>query len=213
MNRRNGFAPIPRHVFGNPFFRKRKLRDPHPERFDQERAYTWLYTQAAYKDDEVRTTFGIFHIKRGQLCITIRDLGTIWHWPVGTVHRFLHRLKRNSWISLHLYNTGTEIGTRVTPLALETPYDRTVITICNYDAFPKISTDDTFKAIEKSERKSEHVSKRRRQPFHSPDQREMPVHGLVGVTGNNLNNRDSTSLSDVGEESEMGRSKNYSKIG
>ena len=155
MNRRNGFAPIPRDILGNPFFRKRKLRNPHPQRMDQEGAYIWLYMQAAYKADEIRNPFGIFHISRGQLCITIRELGKTWHWPVATVHRYLKKLHRNSMISLGTYQTGTRNGTRVERLSLESPYDRTLITISDYDKFQTLSPEQPRYPRKKSEQEAE----------------------------------------------------------
>lgn len=89
-------------------------------------AWEWLIAHAAWKDTSVRLRNDTVRLKRGQVSLSVRDLGVLWRWPKSNVARWLHRLSSKDM--LRLQKSGTAPGT-VSGTA------RLVITICNYDKF------------------------------------------------------------------------------
>jgi hypothetical protein len=132
----NGYYPSQRATFDHPIFSR-----PRSKRFDRWRAFDWLRKQAAWKDEPHPADRGVFHLRRGQLCITVRDLGKIWGWPRSTVHKYLKELTRESLILLGSVRAGTKSWSTEPQLKLGKGYARTLITICNYDVISKVSTE------------------------------------------------------------------------
>lgn len=116
-----GYIAISRSIFDHPEFRERRPLT----RFE---AWEWLIAHAAWKDTSVRLRNDTVRLKRGQISLSLRDLGVVWRWPKSNVGRWLHRLAAKDM--LRLQKSGTAPGT-VSGTA------RLVISICNYDKFNK----------------------------------------------------------------------------
>ena len=89
--------------------------------FSRREAWLWLVAEASWK---VRVKAGpgcTIAIRRGQLSHSIRFMGQAWRWDKAKVQRFLGRLKTETMIDTH-----SETG-------------QTVITICNYDTYQRVS--------------------------------------------------------------------------
>lgn len=83
-------------------------------------AWSWLLLRAAWKDTPFRAGGEVFTLKRGQLCVSIRQLAEAWGWPKSTVDRFLTRLENGTMVER------------------ETGHGRLVLTICNYEKYQQI---------------------------------------------------------------------------
>jgi hypothetical protein len=91
------------------------------EPFTEREAWAWLIAEAAFKAHRRRVGGFQVDLKRGQLAASVRFLAEKWRWHRNKVDRFLERLKIGTMI-------GTETGTGIT-----------VITICNYDKYQRVS--------------------------------------------------------------------------
>lgn len=80
-------------------------------------AWSWLLLRAAWKDTPFRAGGELITLKRGQLCVSLRQLGEAWGWPKSTVDRFLTRLENGTMIKR------------------EAGHGRLVITIRNYEKY------------------------------------------------------------------------------
>lgn len=89
-------------------------------------AWWWLNANAVYRDLDVDVGKGArarrVHLKRGQLCHSLRFIANAWGWKDHVaVSRFLNTLCNAGWIAL----------------APENATGQTVITICNYGEFSR----------------------------------------------------------------------------
>ncbi|WP_171230682.1 hypothetical protein [Ruegeria sp. HKCCA4008] len=105
----SGFLKAQRNRFDHHLFVK--------EKFCRGYAWDWLVAQAAWKNVIVDVSGKSIHLKRGQLCHSIRFIATKWNWSKSAVDRFLTRLKNETMIE-------TVAGTGCL-----------IITICNYDKY------------------------------------------------------------------------------
>lgn len=112
-----GVFAVDRGVFTHPLF-----ADGNP--LSRREAWLWLLSEAAWKSRGRDIGGQIVPLQRGQLAHSVRFMGEAWGWPKSKVARFLDRLKTETMI-------GTETGTGFT-----------VITICNYDAYQRVSLPD-----------------------------------------------------------------------
>lgn len=115
MTERGVFA-LDRGWFDHPVFA--------PEPFTEREAWAWLISSAAWKPRAVRVGSKVVELKRGQAAFSVRFLAEKWQWSKSRVDRFLGRLENQDMV-------GTESGTGVT-----------VVTICNYDKYQKVSLPD-----------------------------------------------------------------------
>jgi hypothetical protein len=87
-------------------------------------AWLWLISEASWKPRVKRIGAAVIELARGQLAHSIRFVAEAWRWPKSNVARFLAALK-----------TEAMIGT-------ETVHGLTVVTICNYDEYQRVSLPD-----------------------------------------------------------------------
>lgn len=112
MSERGVFA-MDRGWFDHPSFA--------PEPYTEREAWAWLCAEAAFKDRVRRVGKFTVNLKRGQLAASVRYLEERWQWKPGKVQRFLNRLKTDTMV------------------ATEALQGITVITICNYDKYQRVS--------------------------------------------------------------------------
>jgi hypothetical protein len=91
------------------------------EPFTQREAWCWLVSEAAWQDRRVRVATVVVNLKRGQVSHSLRYMAGKWQWTLARVQRFLSRLKTDTMI-----DTSTDTGV-------------TVITICNYSKYQRVS--------------------------------------------------------------------------
>lgn len=80
-------------------------------------AWAWLVERAGWEPAEARIEGQIVILARGELSMSIRDMGGQWGWPTTKVARFVSELYQHRFIGTR------KIGRQF------------VISICNYDAF------------------------------------------------------------------------------
>ncbi len=115
MSERGVFA-VDRGIWGHPCFAN--------EPFTEREAWQWLIGEAAFKPRKKRVGNTVFDLERGQLAASIRFMAEAWQWHRNKVHRFLVKLKTETMIE-------------------HTPgQDATLITICNYDKYQRVSLPD-----------------------------------------------------------------------
>jgi hypothetical protein len=112
-----GVFAVDRGIWDHPVLAS---RDP----FTRREAWLWLVSEAAWKPRRRRIGSASLEIDRGELAHSVRFIADAWGWPKSNVARFLEALK-----------TETMIGTR-------TDQGVTVITICNYDEYQRVSLPD-----------------------------------------------------------------------
>lgn len=113
MSERGVFA-VDRGIWDHPVLQS---KDP----FSRREAWLWLLSEATWKERSLYREGRRIVVNRGQLAHSIRFIAEAWGWPKSNVARFLEALKTDTMI-------GTEIGTGLT-----------IITICNYDEYQKVS--------------------------------------------------------------------------
>jgi hypothetical protein len=91
------------------------------EPFTEREAWMWLCGAASWKPQRRRIGAIDVVLERGQLAASLRFLGERFQWGKNKVARFFDRLEKRDMIR-------TAIGTGLT-----------VITICNYDQYQKVS--------------------------------------------------------------------------
>lgn len=109
----SGVFAVARNVFDHPIF--------EGERFTEREAWIWLIGEAAWKPKRVRVGTALVKLERGQCAFSVRFLAQKWGWHRAKVERFLKRLKTETMIE-----TASETGV-------------TVITICNYNEYQRVS--------------------------------------------------------------------------
>lgn len=116
MSERGVFA-VDRGIWDHPLFESR-------EPFTRREAWLWLLSAATWKMKTVFVDGKRVSLTRGQLAHSIRFLAEAWQWPKSNVARFLEALKTETMI-------GTDAGHGIT-----------IITICNYDKYQRVSLPD-----------------------------------------------------------------------
>lgn len=116
MSERGVFA-VDRGIWDHPMLNSR-------EPFSRREAWLWILSEAGWKSRLVRVDGKRIELQRGQLAHSIRFLAEQWGWPKSNVSRFLEVLKSETMI-------GTESGTGIT-----------IITVCNYDEYQRVSLPD-----------------------------------------------------------------------
>lgn len=89
--------------------------------FSRREAWLWLLAEAAWKGRIKAVPGSGIRLSRGQLSHSIRFMASAWNWDKARVERFLGRLKTETMIETHI-ETG-----------------QTVITICKYDDYQRVS--------------------------------------------------------------------------
>jgi hypothetical protein len=89
--------------------------------FSRREAWLWLVSEAAWKPHRRRIAGKTFELDRGQLAASTRFIASKWRWTEARVRRFLRGL-----ISEGMVDAKTDAG-------------MTVLTICNYDAYQRVS--------------------------------------------------------------------------
>jgi len=112
-----GVFAIDRGVWDHPMFR---TRDP----FSRREAWLWLISSAVWKSRTVFVDGKRVELSRGQLAFSIRFMAEQWNWSKSSVERFLVALK-----------TETMIET-------DTGHGVTIITICKYTEYQRVSLPD-----------------------------------------------------------------------
>lgn len=112
MSERGVFA-IDRDIFDHPFF--------EVQPFTEREAWIWLIKEAAWKPRSRRIKKFVVNLGRGQLAASIRGMAEVWQWHRAKVERFLKRLQTETMIE-----TASDQGV-------------TVITVCNYDKYQRVS--------------------------------------------------------------------------
>lgn len=116
MSERGVFA-VDRGIWEHPMFRSR-------EPFSRREAWIWMISAATWKAKTVFVDSKRVQLARGQLAHSIRFMAEQWSWPKSNVSRFLKALQTDTMI-------GTESGSGLT-----------VITICKYDEYQRVSLPD-----------------------------------------------------------------------
>jgi len=124
MSERGVFA-VDRGIFGHPVF----ANEPLTER----EAWTWLISQAAWKQRRRRVGNVVVDLDRGQLSHSLRFMAGKWQWSEPRVRRFLNRLKTDAMI-----DAATDAGV-------------TVITICNYNKYQRVSLPTDAATLDQSD--------------------------------------------------------------
>lgn len=104
---------VDRGIWDHPSFANQPLTERE--------AWTWLIGQASFKARTKRIGSVVLELKRGQVAASLRFMADKWQWREPRVRRFLKRLKTDAMI-----DAATDAGI-------------TVITICNYDKYQKVS--------------------------------------------------------------------------
>lgn len=108
-----GVFAVSRGVFEHPLFAK--------EKFTEREAWVWLIREAAWRERRTRAGASLVKLARGECAHSIRFMAEAWQWHRSKVERFLERLKIETMIE-----TRKETGI-------------TVIKLCNYDEYQKVS--------------------------------------------------------------------------
>lgn len=124
MSERGVFA-VDRGIWDHPIF----ADEPLTER----EAWQWLISEAAFRSRKKRVGDTVFDLRRGQLVASIRFMGEAWQWDKSKVSRFLKKLKSEAMIET------------------QARHDATVITVCKYDVYQRVS----LPSIEQSETPNE----------------------------------------------------------
>lgn len=112
MSERGVFA-VDRGIFDHPVL--------SGEKYTKVQAFMWLVAEAAWKAHRRAVGAAIVDLRRGQVACSLRFMAQKWGWEEPRVRRFLGRLKTDAMI-----DAATDAGV-------------TVITICNYDSYQKVS--------------------------------------------------------------------------
>jgi len=112
MSERGVFA-VDRGIWDHPSF----ANEPLTER----EAWIWLIGEASFKERAKRIGSLVLPLKRGQVAASLRFMAVKWQWSEARVRRFLKRLASDAMIDA---STDARI---------------TVLTICNYDKYQKVS--------------------------------------------------------------------------
>ena len=121
-----GVFAITRDVFDHPVF----AREPYTER----EAWLWMLAQAAWKPHRVSVRNAIIELKRGQLAFATRFMADKWGWSEARVRRFLGRLKNDGMVDA------------------QPDAHATLVTICNYDKYQRVSAPSDAEADAKATR-------------------------------------------------------------
>lgn len=89
--------------------------------FSRREAWLWLLSEAAWKPHKRRIAGKTIEVQRGQVAASLRFMASKWRWTEARVRRFLASL-----ISSEMVDAKTDAGL-------------TVVTICNYDAYQRVS--------------------------------------------------------------------------
>lgn len=103
------------------------------EPFTEREAWMWLIAEAAWKARTRRIGRVVVNLARGQLAASLRFMAERWGWNKDKVDRFLARLKNRDMIA-------TDSATGIS-----------VITICNYNNYQKVSLPDATSAATQTE--------------------------------------------------------------
>ncbi|MHC2255108.1 hypothetical protein ACVILK_004800 [Bradyrhizobium embrapense] len=112
MSERGVFA-VDRGIWDHPSF----ANEPLTER----EAWVWLIAEASFKARTKRIGSVVLELQRRQVAASLRFMAGKWQWSEPRVRRFLKRLKSDAMI-----DASTDAGI-------------TVITLCNYDKYQKVS--------------------------------------------------------------------------
>lgn len=112
MSERGVFA-VDRGIFDHPTLTG--------EKFTKVQAFMWLIAEAAWKPHRRAVGSAVVDLKRGQAACSLRFMAGKWGWEEPRVRRFLARLKTDAMI-----DASTDAGV-------------TVITICNYEIYQRVS--------------------------------------------------------------------------
>jgi hypothetical protein len=113
-----GVFAVDRGVFDHP-----KFSDNKP--LSKLEAWLWLLSTAAWKPVRRRISGRTIDLQRGQLVASTRFMATRWRWTEPRVRRFLALLKSDA-------DNEAEVDT-------QTDAGITVITICKYDRYQRVS--------------------------------------------------------------------------
>lgn len=91
------------------------------EAFTEREAWVWMISEAAWRPRTRNVGGKIVALARGQLAASLRFMADRWGWEKDAVARFLTRLKKHDMI------------------ATETATGLSVITICKYDEYQRVS--------------------------------------------------------------------------
>ncbi|MER8741576.1 MULTISPECIES: hypothetical protein [unclassified Mesorhizobium] len=144
----SGVFAVSRDIFEHHFFAA--------EPFTEREAWVWLIREAAWKARRVRVKDGMVALKRGQLASSVRFMADRWQWHRSSVDRFLKRLKTETMISI-----SVETG-------------QSVITICKYDTYQRVS----LPAETASETPSETTARQ-------PRDKQEDIKGIEGIKKKN----------------------------
>lgn len=132
MSERGVYA-VDRGIWDHPFF----ADEPLTER----EAWQWLIAEASFRARHRRLGDQVFDLDVGQLVVSIRFLAERWKWSKGKVERFLDRLKegKSSRGGRPKKNLEKPPSKSETMIETRTETGFTIITICNYKKYQKVS--------------------------------------------------------------------------
>lgn len=145
-----GFVKLYRSLLGHPAFRN-----------DAEAmAFAWMVIRASWKPARVRYKDRAINLQRGQLAMSVRDMGAAMDRDKAWVERLWKRLKAETMIE-----TVTEAGV-------------SVVTICNYDVFQgERDTDETANETlnETGARQAQDTEQRREEDKNTSEDKSSSV--------------------------------------
>jgi hypothetical protein len=146
------------------------LSDNRP--FSRREVWLWLLSEAAWKPHRRRVAGRPIGLNRGQLVASLRFMAEKWRWSEPRVRRFLNVLKNERMIDL-----VTDAGI-------------TIITICKYDKYQRVSLPDdaTIGSIPDAaptqhRRKVEGIEHKEDSIAAAPDEARVGIGIAVGLDG------------------------------
>lgn len=134
------YVALARTIFDHYLFNGQRNRP-----YSWREAWEWLFVAASWRPTGKRMSRGIAEVKRGQVAVTIRGLAAQWHWPRGNVEHFLRRLNEEGMIEKQVIRTKIQ-----TSFGPRNSYASTLLTICNYEKFQKISASAMGQRVRQS---------------------------------------------------------------
>ena len=112
--------------------------------FSRREAWLWLVSEAAWKARRRRIAGHNIELQRGQVAASLRFIAEKWRWSEPRVRRFLNALK-----SERMIDAASDAGV-------------TVITICKYDEYQRVSLPDDAGVTEDRRSSDAAATQRRR---------------------------------------------------
>lgn len=122
------------------FVHRQIFRSDHPlwkgDEYSPREAFLWLCSEAAFKARTVVWQGLPIRVQRGEVLVSVRNLGIVWNWSKSRVHRYLEKLKRHRMIGLVQYEPGRRAAGK------NLKFWPGILTVSNYDFYQSHSSDE-----------------------------------------------------------------------